>query len=84
VITVDKNVPVAPSGTGRRGQPPKYPWRQLVEPGDSFFVPGATRSNFTAGVHSAGEALGVRFIARETIEDVGGETTPGVRVWRAE
>lgn len=84
MITVDKNVPLAPSRSGRRGKPPKYPWRQLAEPGDSFFVPGATRSGFTAGVHSTGEALGVRFIARETIEDVDGEVTLGVRVWRAE
>lgn len=36
MIKIDKNIPFPARPTGR-GQPPKYPWKQM-EVGDSFYI----------------------------------------------
>lgn len=67
---IDKNVPLpAKATTGRKS---KYPF-DLMEVGDSFFVPGKVRMASTVG--QASRRLGRRFVWNEE--------TGGVRVWRA-
>ena len=67
---IDKNVPLpAKATTGRKS---KYPF-DLMEVGDSFFVPGKVRMAST--VRQASRRLGRRFVWNEE--------TGGARVWRA-
>ncbi len=67
---IDKDVPLPAKATvGRKS---KYPF-DLMEVGDSFFVPGKVRMASTVG--QASRRLGRRFVWNEE--------TSGVRVWRA-
>jgi hypothetical protein len=69
VIAIDKGVPLPPDMRGSG----KYPWR-IMEPGDSFFVPGADARKFSAQVTRMKEVTGRDFTSRPV--------EGGVRVWR--
>ncbi len=67
---VERNVP--PPARPGSGRPPIYPLDDM-EPGDSFLVPGATKTSDCPGVYSAARSKGLK---------VTGKVEPeGVRFW---
>lgn len=75
---IEKGVPIP--ARIRFGAESKYPWKELAEAGDSFFVPGVTVKSFGGSTTSAGKRLKIRLTCRNA--EVNGVS--GVRVWRAE
>lgn len=72
MIAIDTGIPIPPAPK-RGGRKARYPWRDM-QPGDSFFVPGASIGVLGAQASDAGSRLGATFTSR-TVEG-------GVRVWR--
>lgn len=72
-IKVDKGVPMPPA---RSVVQSVYPWADLKEVGDSFFVPGLSTSR-RRGLFSCAKRRGVRINTRVTEEN----GLEGVRVW---
>jgi hypothetical protein len=84
-ITIDKGVPIPSAGRGS-GAPRMYPWHEM-EPGDSFFVPGAKRdyNDKRPGVdRQFGIAIGKKLIpgSKWATRAVTENGINGVRVWR--
>ena len=75
-LAVEKGIPIPAS---RGGGVSKYPWADMTEVGDSFFVPNGPRGAiYTAAIWYGTRHEGMKFACRTVIED--GVT--GVRVWR--
>lgn len=71
-IVVEKNIPMP--GQGRNCI---YPWRAM-EVGDSFFVPGKTAREMSAGKSIAQRLTTFKFTQRSVVEN----EVKGVRIWR--
>lgn len=71
---VEKNIPI-PAVRHGGGRPATYPFAELKEPGDSFFIPAADIT--PKRVQQAAAAYGRRHDISLTIRRVDG----GVRVW---
>lgn len=75
---IDDDVPVpAPSGRKSKGYS-KYPFRELKNVGQSFFVPNVSTSTLSARIAKWRAELGWEFTAKSTTEN----GVSGVRVWR--
>jgi hypothetical protein len=64
----------------------KFPFDKM-EVGQSFFVANIKPSNMHSCLNrfnKSNKGTPMRFTARSVVEDVDGEKTPGVRVWRLE
>lgn len=78
---IDNDVPM-PEVT-RKGKSEKYAFSKLVEPKQSFFIPGANKKTVSHAAYSAEKRLSkgdveVRFVVAEVTEN----EVAGVRVWR--
>lgn len=76
VIAIDDDVAIP--ATVRSGGKAKYPWTEL-QPGNSFFIPGAKVETFYTLCSTASKKHGCKFIARKWDGEGG---VKGVRVWR--
>lgn len=77
MFTIEKNVPI-PSGAGKRGRAPIYPFRQM-EVGDSFFVESEVDSKVQSTLTNAAFSISKSDASfRFSVRRVDG----GYRVWR--
>lgn len=82
MIEIEKNVPIPARKSSVRNK--KYPF-ELMEVGDSFFVPERSVKTFGSTVSAAARRTGYKFATRQTAEHGQfGERVEGVRVWRVE
>ena len=72
MIKIDKGVEI-PAG----GNPPKYPFNELEEIGDSFFIEGRESTQISSSMQAAKHRYSDRKFISRTVDG-------GVRVWRAE